>query len=260
MPKPTRRVAEVIKGLRAPSLKEFHRAMERAGKVSFNDWNDEIFRQTIRLATRQALRLVGATPKEMRFILRARDELAQATNRSQPPDKFAVAAVMRRIPKDFSKRKLTAFNLAYRYTKSKILKQRAKQLGSLDRFRNLVGLPPDSEIEEVVQRAVKAGLKGMKKTLPGHVVELAAKHACRAVDGNPEKLASVIDAIKSATLEGDSGKNAGPKEVATAMIKAIGTQNVELFAQTYNRNFRHIQAQMIKIVGEKEKQATNTAT
>lgn len=43
MPKPLRKVAEVVNGLRSPSLREFNRAMERAGKASFSEWENEVY-------------------------------------------------------------------------------------------------------------------------------------------------------------------------------------------------------------------------
>lgn len=219
----------------APGPKEFNRAMQRAGKASFNDWNDEVCRQTTRLATRQALRIVGGTPKEMRFFMRARDDIAKATNRSVPPDKIAIAAVMRRIPKDLSQLRLDAFNLAYRYAKSRILRQIKKQIWEPEKFRDLIGLPPDSEIHSIFLDSVKGNPGYVERVLRKHVIELAAKHALRAVDGNPAKLGGFADTFDN-IADTKNARNAFD-DVA---VQTVGKEKAALFAQTYFKNIGHI--------------------
>ncbi|GEM_PF-3932535 len=246
-----RRMAEIVRGLREPSRAELQRALDRASRTSFSRWNNELYRQMARLAAKQALRVVGGNRKQMYTFLRASEGVMEAFNRGGGRiDKISEAAALRQLASEISLKKMKNYNFVFGHATNKVRSQIEREKALIQKSRDSVGLPPDSEIREVLLRSAHAGQQEMQRTLPDQILELATKHAFKAVDGEPEKLADAVRAVNKATL----GQEAETGSQVEAIRKAVGNKNIARFTETYLRNINHITGKIQQIADDADKQ------
>ena len=242
MPKPLKRLGEVARGLGKPSEKELERTLVRASKATtFRKWDSELFRQSARIASKQVLRVMGGTTGQKRSFMREAQNLAIATGNPGGLDKITSAASLRNLKRTSGPLRIKVLFGLLRHARDKTVAAMEGKQDAFLKWRNSVGLPPDSEIRELILRCAKIG---DSEKMSREVVRVAAKHAFTAIGGKPELMKKVVKGVVATTFDNaDEGR-----EAMRQVIEAVGKDNFAMFTEVHARNAEHIKNRMDAIV------------